>query len=351
MLIVKDNPSVINSYVEALTTAVKSQGITEDALFDGLEIDRKNLAITGARLDINSMTRLWLRAVSLTKDEHLGLHVGQQIRLGAYNILGSLILNSKTISIALEQLIHYQFLVSEGGEFSIENNNSTCFIRYQPTTTNQLDLPVSRYQIEGVLCGIIKFLFNFLPVTSAPSQLIPMFAPLEINFEHIASQNTTIYEDFFCCPVVFSAPSNGILFSHEFLSFSIPHADEELFLHHKQLAEKKLSLITKANSWQNKVIKIITDTENWFDLSPIFIAEKLNLSLRKMQRLLHSEGTNYQKLLDTMRKKKTVDLLVKGYASQAVAEQLAYKDLTSFHRACKRWFNMTPKIIVEKSKY
>jgi len=333
-------PSVINSYVESLITSVKNQGISEASLFKDLDINRDSLNQTGSRLDIETMTKLWLRAAELTQDESIGLRLGQEIRLGAYNILGSLILNSDNVGVALEQLITYQALISEGGEFSLLNEGSNCFICYQAFTSPRNKVRLSHYQVEGVLSGLVKFVFDFLPFEQNP-----ILAPTKVEFTHQAPKNIAIYENFFRCPVVFSAKHTGLWFNKAILNFPIPHADKELFLHHKNLASKKLATIIKVETWQYKVAQVITETDSWFDLSPEFIANKLHLNLRKMQRLLHNENTSYQKVLDELRKDRALSLLKLGDSAQTVADKLAYLDLTSFHRACKRWFNQTPKAI------
>jgi len=333
-----NSPSVINSYVEAIVNYIEKQGISDKLLFSGLSINRIDLAITGNRVDIITMQQLWLNAVALTKDDCLGLHIGQQIRLGAYNILGSLLLNSRDINTALEQLIRYQSLISEGGVFSLVKENSTLFIDYKSKIDNKL---TAKYQIECVISGLIKFLFDF-----APFEIEARLRPIKITFCHAGPLDAEVYQEFFLCPVIFSSKSNGLLFDSEVLNFPIPHADQELFLHHQQLAERKRLLNQHLPSWHDQVVSIISQQDNWFNITPELVADHLNISLRRMQRLLFQEHTSYQKLSDNLRKEQALSLLKQGVTSRQVAETLGYNDLTSFHRAFKRWYNKSPKMLL-----
>ncbi len=328
-----DTGSVINSYVTALISAVKKQGISEANLFALLPIDAEELKRPSARLDMSLMTLLWQRAVLLTGDEYLGLHVGQQLHQGAYNLLGSLVFNSATVQEALEQVVRYQALVSEGGKISLSINPQECLVEYRPAKTQ---VPMTHYQIEGIISGFFTF----------SQQIIPDgLTPLNVKFMHTAPKDIKLYESFFSCPVEFNCPHNGFVFQTKQLSTAIPHSDPELFSHHRWLAEKKLQTIQGSQGLLQRAKLCIENSNNWFELSPQYVANHLKLSLRQMQRLLKEEHTSYQLIFDSARKEKAALLLIQGeLKTDSIAQLLGYENLSSFHRAFKRWFNLTPAL-------
>ncbi len=331
--------SVINSYVAGLIATVKLQGIDEAELFALLPMEQEQVTRPGARLDLQLMTMLWKRAVALTKDEYLGLHVGQQIHSSAYNVLSGLVLNSRNVQTAIEQVIHYQALVSEGGTIDLVNEGESCFLHYTPIPSK---IPMTHYQIEGIISGMVRFSQIIV------SQGLPL---LQVEFAHNAPDNTQPYEDFFACPVIFSAKRNGFSFDSNILKVEIPHCDPELFSHHQALADKKLKIINRAQGLSNKVNRVIENEIYWFELSPDKVAKNLNISLRQMQRLLKEEGASYQNLLDIARKEKAASLLqLTQMNTNSIAEQLGYHNLSSFHRAFQRWYGDTPAEFREKTQ-
>lgn len=327
----QNHDTVLNSYVETLVATVTAQGVETGTLLAVVPLEQQHLARSGGRLSMDIMTLLWQRAVELTHDPYLGLHVGQHLQLGAFNILSSLILNCNTVKEAIEYALQFQSLISEGGSLSLEREEECFSIVYTPT---QRKIAMTHFQVEGVICGLVKFSRSFLPQS---------VTPFRIEFTHSTDIDIRPYETFFNCAVHFNAPQNRLLFSADILNHKIPHADPELFQYQLALAERKLAAINGHKGQANSVRKAIDNEVDWLTLSPEKIAAKLNLSLRQMQRLLHGENKSYQDILNAARKEKAAHLLKDTtLETQRIAEQLGYNNLSSFHRAFKRWYSATP---------
>ena len=73
--------SVIKSYVQTFIDTVGEQGVNVEQLLEGESLQESDLSKPNYRLDMNTMTRLWLRAVKLTKNPLLGLQVGKNCPL------------------------------------------------------------------------------------------------------------------------------------------------------------------------------------------------------------------------------------------------------------------------------
>jgi len=333
-----ESRTVINSYVEALISTVKSQGVNEDTLFSFLPVDKEHFTQAGARLDLKLMTLLWKRAVQLTGDELLGLHVGQEIQQGAMHILGGLLLNSENVKAAIGQMVRYQSLVSEGGVISLIEDNENSMLQYLPSLNK---ISMTHYQIEGVITSLVKFSRSILPSGLQPKS---------IEFTHSGPSDQSEYDAFFECPVKFNGNQNSVIFDAKLLTLSIPYSDPELFSHHRSLAEKKLKQMTAFVGLSAKVRQTIENESDWFELNPELIAKQLNYSLRQMQRKLNEEHSSYQKILDFARKEKAALLLERAHlGTPQIAEVLGYHNLSSFHRAFKRWYDCTPVDYRERS--
>jgi len=327
----KENRTVLNSYAEALISTVNNQGIDEESLFSLLPVNQEHFRKSSSRLDLNLMTLLWQRAVQLTGDESLGLHVGQEIQQGVFHILGGLLLNCQNVETAIDQVVRYQALISEGGVLSLVKDYPYCTLQYRPA---EAKLNMTHYQVEGVIASLVKFSRSIFPSG---------LKPLRVEFTHQAPSDISSYELFFSCPVIFNSGLNGVIFESKLLSENIPYSDPELFAHHWNLAEKKLNQITTYHGLTALVKRNIENEADWYDLSPLKTAQNLNLSLRQMQRKLNEEQTCYQKILDMARKQKSSLLIEQGHlTTEQIAEALAYHNLSSFHRAFKRWYDCTP---------
>jgi AraC-like DNA-binding protein len=73
------------------------------------------------------------------------------------------------------------------------------------------------------------------------------------------------------------------------------------------------------------------------------VAGELRMSERTFQRRLEEEATSFLQLLDDTRRELAEQYLGRLHLSLAQAAYLlGFADQTSFFRACKRWFDLSP---------
>jgi AraC-like DNA-binding protein len=74
-----------------------------------------------------------------------------------------------------------------------------------------------------------------------------------------------------------------------------------------------------------------------------WVAAKLGLTRRTLQRRLNERGTNFAALVGTVVQRQALDLLARGSEPlTGIALRLGYSDLAHFSRAFKRWTGMAP---------
>jgi AraC-like DNA-binding protein len=72
-------------------------------------------------------------------------------------------------------------------------------------------------------------------------------------------------------------------------------------------------------------------------------AERLHLSARTLKRRLAEESTTFGDLLDEVRKRDSVQLLLNAdRAIDEIAARVGYADPANFRRAFKRWTGVSP---------
>ncbi|MFW5967840.1 MAG: helix-turn-helix transcriptional regulator, partial [Persicimonas sp.] len=73
------------------------------------------------------------------------------------------------------------------------------------------------------------------------------------------------------------------------------------------------------------------------------VARRLEISPRRLQRALTSNGTHFRELVDKARHERALLLLSRPWLNLTeVAQELGYGRVASLHRAVKRWTGKTP---------
>ncbi|MFB9187684.1 helix-turn-helix domain-containing protein [Vibrio ostreicida] len=73
------------------------------------------------------------------------------------------------------------------------------------------------------------------------------------------------------------------------------------------------------------------------------IAAQYGCSLRTLRRLLTDEGTNYQRLLDQVRRQLASEFLsATKQTVEQIAQNMGFSDTANFRRSFKRWTGTTP---------
>ncbi|WP_128971462.1 helix-turn-helix transcriptional regulator [Bradyrhizobium tropiciagri] len=72
------------------------------------------------------------------------------------------------------------------------------------------------------------------------------------------------------------------------------------------------------------------------------VCRSLHVSRPTLYRRLKREGTSYTELLTAERKQLAYRQIRQGQPVACVSDNLGFKDVSTFHRAFRRWFNQSP---------
>ena len=72
------------------------------------------------------------------------------------------------------------------------------------------------------------------------------------------------------------------------------------------------------------------------------VCKTLHVSRPTLYRRLKREGTSYSELVAAIRKELAYRQIQRGAPVAAVSDELGFKDVSTFHRAFRRWFNRSP---------
>jgi len=138
--------------------------------------------------------------------------------------------------------------------------------------------------------------------------------------------------------VAYDAPRNAVRFPSAWLALESPFADNALYVaavSELQAAAQRVSVPVGLRGRVERLLSTLPAGR----LTADDTARAMGVSRRTLVRRLAEAGVGYRQLADDEVRGRAERLLASGALSRAqIAEELGYKDPTSFSRACRRWF-------------
>lgn len=277
------------------------------------------------RVPLDATVKIWNAAIELTKDAMFGYHMGRQFRPNWFHLIHHLWANSPNVEEAIRTALAYQPLISDGGEISLDLTSEHAIIEYHPKAAR---LAFSYHQVDAVLTILVS-----LVRWSVDDQ----FAPSHVLVPHDPHLDAEEFQAFFQSPIEYNAPVTRLMFDRRWLSSPMIGADPDLLEMHKQLADKKLAELGRADL-STQIVNKLNVLGQFQNLSKETVAEQLGLSSRTLQRKLQAEGTNFTGLSDQLRKSLAESYIAQGLSTNELVSKLDFQEISSLHKACKRWF-------------
>ncbi|HCM06393.1 MAG TPA: hypothetical protein DIC30_10315 [Oceanospirillales bacterium] len=331
-------------WVKGLLQAASLQGVSEQAVLSSAGLPVESLSVVGDRISLSDTLLLWRAAESLSADPLFGFNMGKYLQPTHFQLIAFTMLSSETLASAIDKILKYQRLISDGGAFSLvqkasevqktselelpeelEPSNISALV-YRPTVSN-----FSYHQIDAVMAVVASFM-NWL--------LGRDDVVLEVHLQHDFQEGLNQYNDFYKAPVLLNQSDNSLLFDSRLLKQRLPGFDANLASMHEQMANGQLKRLLDPS-----VVTLVQEQliASGFEVNRDVIAKNMAMSGRSLQRKLQQEGSSFQQLLDELRHQRSLLLLQDKHLSLAdVAQQLGFSESSTFYRAFKRWQGVTP---------
>jgi AraC-like DNA-binding protein len=165
--------------------------------------------------------------------------------------------------------------------------------------------------------------------------------PVEVSIRHANKKHLQAYAKYFECPVKLAQTENKISF--KLRDLEIPVKSSDAFLH--ELAEYHIGMETlglntdRVTQTRMLISRLLATNECTLPK----VAAKLLLHERTLQRQLKASGSNFQQLVDEVRKERALTYLdIPNMPIAKVAELLGFEEQSSFNKAFQRWRNERP---------
>jgi AraC-like DNA-binding protein len=316
---------------EKIARAAASLGVEPTRLYEAAGFDPALLDDPDSRVPFAQIVKLYEEAARLSGDDAFGLHVGEQVDPTVFDVLGYSVINSPTFGDALDRVVRYNSLWTNGSGFTVEHDKSLTTVTYAYFEP----IPGERRQDCEMTLAALAVLGRRVTNTE--------WAAREVRFQHARPADTGEHDRIFRCPLRFNAPANELVFDSAYLDLRIVKADPNLCAVLDRHAGELLAKYPREDSFLERVRAIMKNEFKGGEASLERIAEQVGLSSRTLQRKLHELGTSHQELLDQMRKELAMRYLREPeMAICEVAYLLGFSESSALHRAFKRWTGKTP---------
>ena len=317
--------------VRVLVDAVERAGVAPDDLLRSAGIDPARLLAADARFESKEFATLQMRAMDLTRDDALGLHIIERIHDGAFDLMSHLVVHAPTLRDALGLCRQFQPLIMDDALFTLDETDATALLRcHLPRTFERADRMLAEFSIAGL------------------TRMVRVFggaggAPVTTSFEHARPGHHREYVRLFGDAVKFGQPVTGLAFDRGVLDRGQLHQHPELYGVLRFQAQRALDRVAADLSPLDQLRRYLLarPPARIPDLSAA--AHDLGMSARSLRRRLAEGGTTYRAVVRAILED-SAGLLLRDpkQTIQQTARALGYGNVGAFHRAFKRWTGLTP---------
>lgn len=328
-------------WINALISIFAGIGLDTDAITKNIAGFKDERLLAGYRLEVSAARELWHRADKQAKDTLLGFKVGSELNFRAIGVLAPVIWHSPCVSLALHNIIKFQSLISESGQYHVNamqtqdealytgNNDNEYTIEYHLEPAR---VPANPHQVLAVVVGTIS------AIKAISNNMV------NIKYLHVPSSlNARLLSTKMGCKVLSQKDSFAICFCTKKFEQPLLGCDNNLYRINIAYAEELLQA-KKASIELISKVKVSIANTGFSRTSIEHVELSLDIHKRTLQRKLTEQGTSFRQLKEEVLKTHAVNLLLENEVDiESISTYLGYSEPSAFHRAFKSWFSVTPR--------
>ncbi|WP_330899502.1 AraC family transcriptional regulator [Sphingobium sp.] len=272
-------------------------------------------------------------ALSLERPD-FGLCLGARQGISILGPVAVLIRHSETVDRAIEGVCRYLYSCAPPDVATLERSGRSAIF----TLSIALRQVAYREQMVEKGLTIAMDAFRFL--------LGEDFVPRKVTMQHRRISSQERYREQFGCAVEFESDVNSVHLPNEGLDKPIRGRDAAALA----LAENYLARISPALGLVDHVREMIHRLLKVNHATLVVVAHEMGLHPRVLQRNLADDNTSFEELLDNVRRDMSWQLSATGMQVGQIATMLGYAEQSSYSRACRRWYNESPRDLIARRR-
>ncbi|MCP5206197.1 MAG: AraC family transcriptional regulator ligand-binding domain-containing protein [Hahellaceae bacterium] len=321
--------------IKPLIKILAADGASLTELLAGTGLELNDLAMFDMPIHYEQYFRLIENACAIAPDPTFALRLGEQFYINHDGILACRVMSCANAAQAMRLLTDYQSLLTQLFTLSFEVCDSHAIFTVEPNYELGNSLPFFIEYTFASVYSLGKFCTN--------SSHIEMF----YEFTYAATPACKQYAQFFGTHLLFGCPKNRVIIPKSVLAKPFIFENQKTATLHDLKCQDKIRQFSSDNQLIEQVKSLIS-ASNLAEISLAMIADALCMSARTLRRHLKAQNISYKTLLEAERKNVVQKALNQNTPLKIVAEQLGYKDASSFSRAFKQWFGVPPHLFKEK---
>jgi AraC-like DNA-binding protein len=317
--------------VQAIVAGAAAQGVAPAQLLATVGLRADELVDPDARVPRSAELALWQSATLLTGDDCFGLHLAEALPIDVYGALGFATRGSATLGEAYRRVARFIRVLRSGVALEIVADGAVVRLRHVAPAG---EAPPSRHAVEWLMANL---------VVMARKGVDPAVAPREARFRHPAPARTDEHRRMFGAAVRFAQDHDELALDATLLARPQREAEPALASVLDRHLDEALARLPAAGFLDRIRAALADDLRRGGEPTLDTLARRLHMSSRSLQRRLQHEGTSLQALLAGLRADLAARYLGEADCSiSEVAFLLGFSEVSTFHRAFKRWTGKTP---------
>lgn len=298
-------------------------------LFTRAGLSTLDLIDPEARIPLHVASELIVLAEAAT-GPGLGLRAAEGAAVGDLGIFEYVARTCSTLGEAIETACRYRRLMYDGAQLRLVLEPDCAKLRYK--LQDRIASPITFVEFALTAC-----------VVASRHALGFQGSPREVRFTHSQPSYAGEYARIFRAPVTFGASHNEVVFGRRALDFPLASADPITHAIFRRYADRLLELLPTALPVTRSVQQVLRQRMDarrpaWDDLPGA-----LHMSERTLRRKLTQEGSQLRALVEETRREQACRYLASSSLSVSeIAYRLGFAHPPAFHRAFRRWLDVSP---------
>lgn len=329
--------AIDSGYVGLILSGVREAGFDVDRLLERAGIDPEQLDQPGARLPQDQFARMISTLTRVTRDE-LWLLGSRPIKPGTFRMMCRLLIHCANLREAIR--IGCQFYHLTVDDFVVRlaegDHDASVYV------VDAIEQPKRRRMVNGAI-----LLFTYGLMCWLVGRRLPL---ITVHYVFPEEPFSSELEPLYRAPILFDQPRTEIRFDSELLDLPIMPDEQRL---RRFLASMPSALLVRYRDDASVAERVrgILRRNLKRPLSLEDVAGMLAMSPQTLRRrLLDQEQSGFQEIKDQVRRDIATHMLKKSRLPlEEVALSLGFSELSTFHRAFRRWTGVTPGEFRERS--
>ncbi|MEL6338467.1 MAG: AraC family transcriptional regulator ligand-binding domain-containing protein [Myxococcota bacterium] len=308
-------------------------GLDREALLREAALTKSALEQDDNRLPLATFVKAMRVAKRDASESALPVLFAAHADFSEFSIAGLIANASRTMLDALIQLNRYGRLAIDP---PYEGDVPLAFER-----SVEADWIVDRRIFASPCLELVELAFTYL--ITGPRRFLPRPHTLSVHVTYGPPKHRAVYDEVWRCPVHFDTERNALQLAKWVAGHEVRLQPAYAFGILTAHADRMLEDLRAKETFAGRIESMIVPELHTGAVSIHWAADRLGLSRQSVYRRLKSEGTTFETLLESVRRRLALEYLEGGKVTVSeTAFLLGYADSSPFARAFKRWTGRSP---------